>query len=233
MIAADADRLAAASAAIRHSFSRPAFLAEALTHPSVQAHGHAYERLEFLGDRVLGLVIADMLLAGFPDEDEGALAKRHAALVRREALARVAADVGLGAFLSLSKGEEETGGRSNPALLADALEAVIGALYLDGGLGAAEPFIHRLWTAAMEETERPPQDAKTRLQEWAQAAALPLPGYAVVGRDGPSHNPMFTVEVSVSGYPPVRAKGTSKRAAEQAAAAALLAEVGGAKGRRG
>lgn len=226
MTASDADRLAAASAAIDYSFDRPALLAEALAHPSSQTHGHGYERLEFLGDRVLGLVVADMLLAEFPGEDEGALAKRHAALVRREALARIAKDIGLGAFLELSKGEDETGGRSNPTLLADALEAVIGALYLDGGLAAADSFIRGLWTGAMEAAESPPQDAKTRLQEWAQAAARPLPEYTIVGREGPSHNPIFTVEVRVKGYPPVKARGTSKRAAEQVAATALLAEVG-------
>ena len=223
------DRIAAAAAAVHYEFADPSLLAEALTHPSVQGGGHDYQRFEFLGDRVLGLVVADMLLAAFPGEDEGALAKRHAALVRRETLARVAADIGLGGFIELSKGEEETGGRSNPALLADAIEAVIGALYLDGGLAAAEPFIRQSWTPIMEAAESPPQDAKTRLQEWAQAAARPLPRYRTIATEGPPHSPVFTVEASVRDHPPITATGASKRAAEQAAAACLLAKLGRSK----
>ena len=212
-----------------HQFARPALLAEALTHPSVKTRGHAYQRLEFLGDRVLGLIVADMLLAAFPSEDEGALAKRLAALVRREALANVAAGIDLGQYLTLSKGEDETGGRSNPALLADAMEAVIGALYVDDGLAAAEGFVRRHWTAMMETAGAPPQDAKTRLQEWAQGAAKPLPDYTTVSVEGPPHAPTFAVEARVEGFPGATAKGPSKRAAEQAAAAAVLATVAGGK----
>ncbi len=229
MSAAADDRLAAAGAALGHAFSRPALLAEALTHPSAPGAGGGYERFEFLGDRVLALIVADMLLAAFPGEDEGALAKRFAALVRRESLALVAERLRLGGFVELSKGEEESGGRSNPALLADALEAMIAALYLDGGLAAAEAFVRRHWSAMMEAAETPPQDAKTRLQEWAQGAAKPLPTYTTVGVEGPPHNPTFAVEVRVAGHPPAAASGSSKRAAEQAAAAALLASVAGAK----
>ncbi|MFQ5958137.1 MAG: ribonuclease III [Alphaproteobacteria bacterium] len=226
MSAAGDDHLHAAAAALDHGFTRQALLAEALTHPSAGARG-GYERLEFLGDRVLALVVADMLLAAFPDEDEGALAKRLAALVRRETLAKVAASLDFGRFLTLSKGEEETGGRANPTVLADALEAAIGALYLDGGLAPAEAFMRRHWTAPMEAAAHPPEDAKTRLQEWAQGAGRPLPEYATTGVEGPPHSPTFTVEVRVESQPPVSATGPSKRAAEQAAAAALLARVVG------
>ncbi len=219
------------SSILGHDFARPALLAEALTHPSAKTHpstktgGRGYQRLEFLGDRVLGLVVADMLLAAFPAEDEGALAKRLAALVRREALAKVAQGIDLGRYLTLSKGEDEIGGRSNPALLADAMEAAIGALYLDGGLAAAEAFVRRHWTAMMETALKPPEDAKTRLQEWAQGAARPLPEYATVSVEGPPHAPTFAVEARVEGYPAATATGSSKRAAEQAAATVLLAAV--------
>ena len=221
----DRTRVAAAAEALDHDFADPALLAEALTHPSARSDRHSYERLEFLGDRVLGLIVADMLLDGFPAEDEGALAKRLAALVRRQALADVAARLGIGAFVAVSKGEEETGGRASPALLADALEAMIGAIYRDGGLAAADRFVRRHWTAMMEAADSPPEDAKTRLQEWAQGNARPLPCYTTVGEEGPAHGPVFEVEVRVEGHAPVTGRGRSKRAAEQAAAAALLAAV--------
>lgn len=224
-----------ASSALGHNFARPDLLGEALTHPSAGVRGGCYERLEFLGDRVLALVVAEMLLTGFPAEDEGALAKRLAALVRRETLADVAARIGLGERLRLSRGEDESGGRSNPSVLADAMEAVLGALYLDGGLAAAQAFIERHWEPAMSAAEHPPEDAKTRLQEWAQGAGRPLPRYRTVGSTGPAHSPTFSVEVSVEGGGPETGSGPSKRAAEQAAAAALLARIepGGKPGGKG
>lgn len=163
-----------------------------------------------------------MLLERFPTENEGALARRHAALVRREALARVAETIGLPIHLVLSKGEEDGGGRRNPATLADACEAVIGALYCDGGLGACAPFVRSHWEGLMAESARPPQDAKTALQEWAQGCGKPLPSYEMVGMSGPAHDPTFEVAVSVDGYAPVVGQGTTKRAAEQAAARTLL-----------
>jgi ribonuclease-3 len=217
-----------------HRFADAALLLSALTHPSVgpaqlrrRAHhpGGAYERLEFLGDRVLGLVVAHMLYEGFAEEDEGALAKRLAGLVRRETVARVAETVGLGGHLILSRGEAESGGRSNLTLLADALEALIGALYLDAGLATAEAFIRRHWAPLLRADAHPPQDPKTALQEWAQGAGLPLPDYSTVASEGPPHNPVFCVEVQVAGFAPARGSGRSKRAAEQAAAEAMLAAV--------
>ena len=212
--------------ALGHTFSSPQLLEQALMHRSV-AHGsqRGYERLEFLGDRVLGLVVADLLYDAFPNEDEGAMAKRHVDLVRRETLAEVARMIGLGRHIRLSRGEDEAGGRENEAILADCCEAVIAALYRDGGLEAADGFIRRYWLERLKALERPPQDAKTALQEWAQGKGLPLPDYRTVDRTGPDHMPVFTVSVEVAGQEPAKGEGTSKRAAEQAAAERLLAEV--------
>jgi len=228
------DRVAAAASALGHDFAKPALLAEALTHPSLGGRGSTYERLEFLGDRVLGLAVADMLLESFPAEAEGALAKRLTALVRRETLAAVAADVGLGDYLALSRGEEGAGGRRNPSVLADALEAAIGAIYLDGGFEAAKRFVRRHWRVRMAAAAHPPEDAKTRLQEWAQGTVGVTPRYETVARAGPAHSPTFEVEVQVEGVARERGTGSSKRAAEQAAAKALLARIAatGGKGRK-
>ena len=209
-----------------HRFHDQQLLAEALTHSSAAgvAGTQSYERLEFLGDRVLGLVIATLLLSGFPDEAEGDLARRHAALVRREALVRVADTIDLGRHLNLAPGESDAT-RDQLSLRADALEAVIGALYLDGGLQAASGFIERLWAPLVAEDAQPPRDAKTSLQEWAQARGLPLPRYEVVARAGPDHAPDFTVRVTVEGRAPAEANGRSKRTAEQEAAARLMAQI--------
>lgn len=210
--------------AIGHSFSDAALLQQAVTHRSFgNGRGSQHnERLEFLGDRVLGLVIADLLYSRFPEEAEGALARRHAALVRKEALARVAEKIGLSAFLRMSRGEEDAGGRSNAGMLADACEAVIGAAYLDGGLAPVQAFIRANWLPLLEESSAPPKDAKTALQEWAQQRGLPLPEYGTLETSGPDHSPVFRIQVSVKGYPPESASGNSKRVAAQVAAQALL-----------
>ncbi len=215
------DRLTVLAQTLGHAFAEPELLREALTHASVGQAAPDYQRLEFLGDRVLGLVIADLLLRSHPDEAEGALSRRHTALVRAETLAETAEDIGLGDYLILAPGEESAGVQQNRALLADVCEAVIGAIYLDGGLAAAADFIaarwgHRLGAAV------PPRDAKTALQEWAQGRGRPLPQYRTLGHSGPDHDPVFTVEVRVDGLPPATAEGASKRAAGQAAAAKLL-----------
>ncbi len=221
--------------ALGHRFADRALIDAALTHPSVAglergaaAAGRAlaYERLEFLGDRVLGLVIAAWLLARFPTEREGTLARRHAALVRREALGRVAETLGLGAHLRLSPGEAGGGGRHNQTILADACEAVIGALFLDGGLVAAERFIYDHWAALIDEARPPPRDAKTALQEWAQARGRPLPAYRITRQCGPAHKPEFEVTVEIAGEAPAVGTGPSRRHAEKAAATALLRRVG-------
>lgn len=216
-----------------HRFRDLSLLEAALTHPSIdRPRGRRgavpeYERLEFLGDRVLGLAVADHLYRAFPGEAEGALARRFTALVRREALARIALRLEIDRFMRMSRGEEESGGRENPANLANSCEAVIAALYLDGGFDAASAFVKRFWQDLVAEDISPPKDAKTGLQEWAQARGLPLPQYKVISREGPDHAPMFTVAVSVSGVGEARAQGKSKRNAEQAAAKALLDDIGG------
>jgi ribonuclease III len=209
-----------------HPFARPTLLERALTHPSVSVdrdhEGGDYERLEFLGDRVLGLVVAENLFQRFPQEAEGLLARRLAKLVAKETLASVAEDLGLGGFMRLAMGEEEQQGRSNPGLLSDVCGAVIAALYLDGGLPAAKQLIDRFWTDRIEEDREAPSDPKTALQEWAQARGLPLPRYNEVDRQGPPHDPMFTISVEVKGLPLCSGQGRSKRAAEQDAAGHLL-----------
>ena len=219
--------LAALARRLGHDFRDPRLLTQALTHPSAaEAARHSYERLEFLGDRVLGLIVAELLFAKFPKEPEGALARRLAQLVRRETLAQVAAELEFGRYLILAKSERQAGEEANPALLADACESVIAALYLDGGLAAARAFIEPLWAPLLAADRTPPQDAKTALQEWAQARGLPLPDYREVRRKGPPHEPVFTVEVSVQGGSPTIGEGRSKRLAEQEAAGALLRQLG-------
>lgn len=217
-----------------HAFAQTELLREALTHPSAAVRRpdgtgeNSYQRLEFLGDRVLGLVVADVLLQRFPHEAEGPLALRHVDLVRRETLTDVGRRLGLGQHLRLAKGEDAAGERDNPALLADACEAVIGALYLDGGLSAARAFIEAHWAPMLAAAGHPPQDAKTALQEWAQARGMALPDYREVDRAGRAHEPVFTVEVRLEGQKAERGEGRSKRLAEQAAAERLLNRLGAA-----
>ncbi len=213
-----------------HEFSDPKLLQDALTHPSLSGSrsrgkgAPAYERLEFLGDRVLGLAIAEWLYERFPEANEGEMAKRHAALVNRDALKAVANEIGLGRFLHLARGEQAGSARKNLATLPDAMEAAIGALYLDGGAKAAARFIRRYWQKDIEVTEAP-ADPKTLLQEWAQGQGLPLPQYKVIEHTGPAHAPNFMIEASVKGHKPVSAPGDSKRAAEKAAAKLLMEQI--------
>ena len=220
------------SAQLGHDFHDAELLRRALTHASATRGSGgemiSYERLEFLGDRVLGLIIAKLLFQRFPGEPEGDLARRLAALVRKETLAEVAGALDLGDCIDFGPGEQEGGGAENPSVLADACEAVIGALYLDGGMSAAERFVLPYWTPYLEAEDGPPQDPKTALQEWAQGRALPLPAYREIAREGPPHEPLFTVEVRVEGLSPATAQGRSKRSAEQAAAECLLAQLGDA-----
>ena len=209
-----------------HRFTHPDLLCRALTHASATgnpgAAGQSNETLEFVGDRVLGLVVAELLFHRYANEDEGALASRHATLVSGKALARVARDIDLANYVILAPGEDDSGGRSNPALLANACEALIAALYLDGGLAAASDFIHRHWTALMEAQAEPPKDPKTALQEWTQAHSMGLPVYREVERTGPPHAPVFEITARVGRLAPATGRGASKRVAEQDAAAALL-----------
>jgi len=208
-------------AVLDHHFARPELLEQALTHPSVAANP-AYERMEFLGDRVLSLIVAEMVYRAYPTEPEGSLARRFNALVRWETLARVAETIDLGQYLRISRGEAGQGGRGNRSLLADACEAVIGALFLDGGIEAARRFIERQWSPLLAEQVDLPQDAKSSLQEWAQGRSLPLPSYRLIASQGPAHEPVFEMEVSLPGHPPAQGRGRSRQAAESEAAAALL-----------
>ncbi len=228
-----------------HAFARPELLADALTHPSALpprrqgrrrprqpkppgAPRGGYERLEFLGDRVLGLVIADLLWRRFEHEPEGDLTRRLTSLVRRDALARVAATIGLDRHLVLSPAEAAAGAARNPGILADVLEAVIAAIYLDAGFATAFAFVERFWEPLLGEMAGPPRDPKTTLQEWAQGRGLPLPDYQLVATSGPDHAPQFTVAVRVAGFAEASAAASSKRAAETAAAASLLERLTGA-----
>lgn len=203
---------------LEHSFRDMELLERALTHTSAAATVNN-ERLEFLGDRVLGLIVAEMLLDKFPAENEGHIGRRFAELVRAETLTRVGRTVGIDAALNYA------GKEANDGIVADAMEAVIAALYLDGGQPAASRFIARHWSPLIRTSDAPPRDAKTALQEWSQARGLGLPAYRDIARDGPDHDPLFTVEVAVSGSEPVRGQGNSKRAAEQVAAALLMSQL--------
>jgi ribonuclease-3 len=211
-------------ARLGHSFADQALLARALRHSSAQERGKTVlsnERLEFMGDRVLGLVIAEWLLGAFPSAPEGELAVRYNALVRKEACAEVAERIDLGRYLVLGPGEDRAGGRKKAAIMADACEAVIAALYLDGGLGAARGFIEAEWAPLLAGPTRK-ADAKTALQEWTQGKARGIPIYKAISRHGPDHAPVFEVQVEIDGMTPANGIGSSKRIAEQAAAREML-----------
>tara|TARA_R110002167_G_scaffold364581_2_gene586756 strand:+ start:99985 stop:100668 length:684 start_codon:yes stop_codon:yes gene_type:complete len=209
-----------------YDFTKPDFLVRSVTHSSmVSPHRDDNQRLEFLGDRVLGLVMAEALLAADPGAPEGLLAPRFNALVRREACADVARQIDLGAVLKLGRSEMKSGGRRKEALLADAMEAVIAAVYQDGGFEAARRVILHLWGARVSNVADDARDAKTSLQEWAQARGEVPPVYVEVARSGPDHQPVFTIEVRLASGPSEQATAGSKRHAEQAAAAALLQKV--------
>jgi ribonuclease-3 len=219
------------AAAIGYEFASEDILVRALTHASFDAQRDGelptnYERLEFLGDRVLGLVIAHVLYERFPESEEGGLATRYNALVRKETCARVAEEIELGRYLRLSSGEVSAGGRRKMAILGNACEALIAAVYLDGGFDAARTFIERYWLALLDDVREPPKDAKTALQEWAQGRGLAAPSYRVVDRTGPDHAPRFTMAVTIADMSDALGEGSSKRAAQQDAAERFLAREG-------
>ncbi|MEL7464100.1 MAG: ribonuclease III [Pseudomonadota bacterium] len=220
--------LTAAAERLGHSFSDLGLLDEALTHPSATSPARPHnQRLEFLGDRVLGLCIAEALVARFPEEAEGDLAPRLNELVRKETCAEVARAVGVDQALRLGKSEVKTGGKRKTAILGDAMEAVIAAIYLDGGETAARAFVMRQWGGRIDaQGAEAPRDAKTHLQEWAQGQSLKPPRYETVGRSGPDHAPVFRIAVSLQSGERAEGEARSKRAAEQEAAAKLVAELG-------
>lgn len=210
--------------ALGYQFRNEALLRMALTHRSL-GEGHN-QRLEFLGDSVLGLLIAELLYELFPAEAEGDLSRRLVSLVNGEQLARIGVALGLGPLIAMSQSEEDQGGRENRSNLEDACEALLGAVYLDGGLEAARGIITRFWKPLAVEMLSPPKDPKTALQEWAQARGLKLPAYVVLSADGPSHAPQFVIEVRVDGCDPQRAEAGNKKLAERLAAQAMLAAIG-------
>lgn len=209
-----------------HSFTDVALLDQALRHASTtEQRTKSNERLEFLGDRVLGIVMAETLYAQFPHEEEGELARRFAGLTSRDAVARVADTINLMAYAHTQVVDPETLARSHASVVSDTMEAVLGAVYLDGGLDIAAAFIQSQWDELINEDLSPPKDAKTGLQEWAQARALGLPTYEIVSREGPDHAPTFTIRVTVKDHGSQNGCGTSRRTAEQDAASTLLAEL--------
>ncbi|MBN8186867.1 ribonuclease III [Salipiger thiooxidans] len=218
--------IAALEQRLGHRFADPERLRRALTHSSMSAPGREdNQRLEFLGDRVLGLVMAEALLSEDRGASEGQLAPRFNALVRKEACAEVAREIDLGAALKLGRSEMMSGGRRKMALLGDAMEAVIAAVYLDAGFGTAKALVLRLWGDRIARVEEDARDAKTSLQEWAQARGMAPPSYTEVAREGPDHAPVFTIEARLENGAAARATAGSKRKAEQQAASGLLDKV--------
>jgi ribonuclease III len=223
---------AAIEARIGYKFSDGALLKTAFMHVSAlkaatRHRADSYQRLEFLGDHVLGLIVSDMLYRAYPRADEGELSKRLADLVRKESCADVAKQLGLGDDIELGAvGAAAAQARLRKSVLGDICEAVIGAIYLDGGFTAAAQFIARNWTERMQKPRRPPRDSKTTLQEWAQGKGLPTPIYREIERTGPHHDPQFRVAVELPGLAPAEGVGGNKRAAEKAAASAMIAREG-------
>jgi len=216
-------------ARIGYEFADKSLLESALTHISAlsgKSRSSSYQRLEFLGDHVLGLVVSDMLFRAFAKADEGELSRRLADLVRKEACAEVARSVDLGGAIRLGPSEANAGGRQRTAILADVCEALVGAVFLDGGYAAAAALIEQLWGERLRTPAGPLRDPKTVLQEWAQARGLPTPSYREIARTGPHHDPEFLVAVELAEFAPAEGVGRSKRAAEQAAAAAMLTREG-------
>lgn len=206
---------------------------QALTHASarvVRSAASDNERLEFIGDRVLGLAVAEMLAEALPSAREGELARRYNQLVNGTTCARVARRIDLGQHLILSASEEESGGRTKETILADAMEALLAAIFIEAGYDAARTVIRRMWASEIEGLPEQMADAKSALQEWAQAQGLALPAYVEIERSGPDHAPRFVAEVRIKGVRAARGEGASKRAAEQAAASAMLAREGVWKG---
>ncbi len=214
---------------IGYEFADQALLDSALTHISAlsgKSRAGSYQRLEFLGDHVLGLVVSDMLFRAFAKADEGELSRRLADLVRQETCAEVARSIDLGSAIRLGGSEANAGGRQRTAILADVCEALVGAVFLDGGYMAAAALVEQLWGERLRQPAGPLRDPKTLLQEWAQGRGLPTPSYREIGRTGPHHDPQFRIAVELPEIMPAEGMGRSKRAAEQAAAAAMLSREG-------
>lgn len=214
---------------IGYSFKNKALLNRAFTHPSAvadEAPIQHYERLEFLGDRVLGLAAAQTLFQNHPDADEGGLAKRLNYLVSRDACTQTAKALGFGEFVILGLSEQQSGGKRKAAILANVCEALIAAIYLDGGFAPAADFFARNWQDRLETMDTAPKDAKTMLQEWAQSKGYAIPSYEITGQTGPDHRPKFSVSVTVNEFEPGIGRGKNKKVAEHAAAEDFLMRHG-------
>lgn len=209
---------------IDYRFKDPHWLERALTHSSTN-DAYNYQRLEFLGDRVLGLVIAGALFTEFRGENEGGLAKRHTALVQGRTCAVIGQIYDIGQFIILSESEKESGGNLNENIIADVVESLLGAIYVDGGYEAAQKVILKLWGDHIKTLEHAPQDSKTELQEWVQARGHDLPRYEMVGKTGPDHAPVFLMRLTIEGQDYVEADGSSRRQAEKTAAALMLKKI--------
>lgn len=205
-----------------YTFDNKKLLEQALTHSSLTSIQENNERLEFLGDRVLGLIIAQLLFHRFSEAPEGELSLRHTQLVNKETLSQIGLRLNLGQYLRMTKGEKASGGQLKKSLLADACEALIAAIYLDGGLSAAQKFIATYWDTLLSEKSQFIKDAKSKLQERVQAQGKSAPQYEIIDRVGPDHAPIFTVAIVVEGLPSQQGSGTSRREAEQQAAHRLL-----------
>jgi ribonuclease-3 len=217
----------ALEARLGHRFADRKLLDMALTHASAaNASRASYQRLEFLGDRVLALAVSEMLIEAYPRANEGELAQRLTALVRNESCAEVAMALDVGDAIRLGIGEAQGGGRNKAAILGDVCEALIGAIHLDAGIDAARRFVRANWGARMNAWHGTMRDAKTTLQEWAQGKGIGTPAYTIVGRHGPDHAPRFDVEVSIGSLAPLQGEGRTRRDAEQLAAAAVLVREG-------
>lgn len=215
---------------IGHTFADRSLLVRALSHSSAISPAkrvqNSYQRLEFLGDRVLGLTVADVLLKSFPEDNEGELSRKLNAVVRRQSCAEVARSLDLGRHVVLGDSEARTGGANKDAILADVCEALIGAVYCDAGLDTAYKFITTAFAGHLRSARKQGADPKTELQEWAQSRGLPPPNYAVRERTGPDHAPTFAIAVEINGFEPALAKGSSKKVAEHQAAEGFLVREG-------
>jgi ribonuclease-3 len=211
---------------LNYQFTNENLLKQALTHPSVIQTPHIktahYERLELLGDTVLSLVITELLLEKYPEDNEGALAKKRATLICGDILSNIAHQLGIHEYIIMSGGEEKAGGKTNPRILENVVEALIGAMYLDGGLEVCKKFICEFWAEALENTTAVPVDPKAYLQEWAQKSGKSIPNYAILEQEGPAHKPIFTVEVTVEDLPKFQAQGSSRKIAEKLAAEQVI-----------
>lgn len=212
---------------IFYNFKNPALLQQALTHPSLKIEKKVldYERLEFLGDSIIGFIVSEIIFNNYKNENEGNLAKRKASIVSRNSLSEIAKEINLGNYLLLSHGEEALGGRNNPANLENALEALVAAIYLDSSIENAKDFVYKFFASTIANMVNPPKDAKSALQEWAQSKGLDLPKYELASMSGPAHAPEITIKLSITGFDSIIAKSTTKKEAERLAAEKMLQNI--------